>query len=109
MDKPNVSRRHLLSTATVAAASIGLSQLASAAPTRAADDARPRLPLKILYRDKLNEDSIAQIKGVSPQIEVIAAKDDWRSALPTADVIFAGIGHEDYQAAKKLRWVQYPS
>jgi phosphoglycerate dehydrogenase-like enzyme len=109
MPDASLTRRQVLSSATVAAAGVGFSRIGAAAPTSAAAAEAPRLPLKILRRDPLSDESIRQIRSISPHIEFLAEDAPWPEALGEANVIFAGIGPKDFQAAKKLRWLQYPS
>jgi D-2-hydroxyacid dehydrogenase (NADP+) len=61
--------------------------------------------MNIVLRAKLDDESMARVRAVSPQIHVLP-----KSAGEDADVIFGGIGGADeLSTAKKLRWVQCQS
>jgi phosphoglycerate dehydrogenase-like enzyme len=61
--------------------------------------------MNILLRAKLDEESLARVRAVSPQIHILP-----KSAAEDADVIFGGIGGADeLDKAKELRWVQCQS
>jgi phosphoglycerate dehydrogenase-like enzyme/molybdopterin converting factor small subunit len=111
MPDESFTRRQVLSAAAgaaTAATASGLSRVALGAASSEPSEP-PRLPLKILRRDPLSDESIRQIRSISPQIEFLPEGAPWREALGEADVIFAGIGPADFKAAAKLRWLQYPS
>src|SRR5689334_9714910 len=91
-----VSRRGLLGAASIAAAGMALAS--------GADQIRdePRLPLLILDRVGLSAEREKQVRQLSPQITL-----DKSANIAEAQVIFGGIGADDFPKAKKLRWVQY--
>ncbi len=100
------SRRTLLGGGLATAA--GLVGFEGTAAEAVAAGRESRLPLKILTGG-LSSESAEQLKALSSQITVVAASGDeeWRLALPEADVAFGQVSDEDLPAAKKLRWVQY--
>src|SRR6185436_1750349 len=84
---------------------VALALRATASPAESAKAESPRLPMTILLRAKLDDESRARVRAVSPQIELLP-----KSAIAAADVIFGGIGGADeLEKAKKLRWVQCQS
>jgi phosphoglycerate dehydrogenase-like enzyme len=110
-----VSRRTLLGEAALATAAAAVAmvavpnpaQAAGSSPARPKDD-RPRLPLRILTRNRMDDELLAQIRAISPQITVLAS-DRFAEELPTADVVIGKVLPEEFAGAKQLRWVQVTS
>jgi phosphoglycerate dehydrogenase-like enzyme len=93
------SRRDVLSTAGLAVAAIALPGVARGAETAKAP--APRLPIVIWDREGISDESMQQIKALSPDIRV--------EKEPTADasVVFGGLGRDAFEKTKKLQWVQF--
>jgi phosphoglycerate dehydrogenase-like enzyme len=108
-----VSRRQLIGQAAVATAALGVAALPQSAhavghATPTPKDNRPRLPLNLLGRNNLSEDLTAQIKAISPQINILPS-DRFAEQLPNADVVIGKVLPEEFASAKKLRWIQMTS
>ena len=71
------------------------------------NDKLPRLPLKIMLWSGLSEAHLNELKAVSPEISIYTR--DNADQLEEADAWFGGISEDQFQKAKKLRWVQSPS
>ncbi len=94
-----ITRRQILGAAGATAAALAVK--AGAAETRA--DAA-RLPLTILDRGGLFDESRKAVSELSPQITIDKSAD-----IASAQVIFGGIGQDQFPKAKNLRWVQFPA
>jgi phosphoglycerate dehydrogenase-like enzyme len=67
--------------------------------------------LKILTSDDFPHDLQAKIRNFSPGIELTQYPADGERLPGVADahVIYGGISPQDFAAARKLRWIQYPA
>jgi phosphoglycerate dehydrogenase-like enzyme len=76
-----------------------------AEPTAGATPAQVR----IVTRDGLPEPYVEELRGTSPGVEVkqCRSKEEFRSEVSAAHVIFGGFSREDFRAAKQLKWIQY--
>ena len=114
MPDNSFSRRNLLKTAGAAAA---------AAPMAAAQQTRqpvvlpeaeqslamPTHPIRILTMIELDPAEVKQIQDGSPvTVEIVYARtrEEFRKALPEAEVVYGGVGAADLDFAPKLKWVQ---
>ena len=112
---PPVSRRTLLGEATLTASAAAIAMVAVSNRAEAVDspnptpkDERPRLPLQILARNQMDDELLAQIRAISPEITVLSSE-RFAEELPTADVVIGKVLPEEFARAKRLRWVQVTS
>ena len=114
MPDNSFSRRNLLETAGAAAAAV---PMAAAQQTRQpvvlpeAEQtlAMPTHPIRILTMIELDPAEVKQIQDGSPvKVEIVHAKtrEEFRKALPEAEVVYGGVGAADLDFAPKLKWVQ---
>jgi phosphoglycerate dehydrogenase-like enzyme len=130
MSKEGLSRRSFLRNTAVGSTSAALAALPAAhaaraeappdpawpvtmesyplnAPGNAASEARLKLvtdlELPAVYHEKL------QASAPNLEIKTCASRDDFRRELADAHIIFGGCTKEEFQAARQLRWVQYPA
>jgi phosphoglycerate dehydrogenase-like enzyme len=108
-----LSRRRLFSRTAMATAAVGVAALPQAAravghATPTPKDDRPRLPLNLLGRNKLSDELVAQIRAISPAINILPS-DRFADQLPNADVVIGKVLPDEFPSAKKLRWVQVTS
>jgi D-2-hydroxyacid dehydrogenase (NADP+) len=101
-----ISRRALLGSAGASAVALGIPGVVErAGAVSAARQDAPRLPLRILDRGNLPDESARAIAALSDQITI--AKDG--KSLTEAAVIFGGLNPDELKTAANLRWVQFPA
>ncbi len=93
----SISRRALFASPAVLALGQGL-------------QAQSSEPLRILLMQDFDEKEIASfvnaVKGRKVEIIKSTSRQDMRSKLPQAEVVFGGIGAADLDYAPKLKWIQ---
>jgi phosphoglycerate dehydrogenase-like enzyme len=110
---PAVSRRQLIGHAALTTAAIGLAAHPHAAlgvgsPTATPKDDRPRLPLRLLARNRLSDELARRIQEVSPQITILPYE-RFAEELPAAHAVIGKVLPEEFPLARQLRWVQVTS
>jgi D-2-hydroxyacid dehydrogenase (NADP+) len=93
------NRRSLLVGAATAAATVGLNTIARGDESKSSIDDRPRLPLKILLREKPSEKSQQELREISQQITLTDSLDD-------ANVVYGSLSANEVKNARNLRWIQ---
>ena len=67
--------------------------------------------LKIVARDGIPKTTEEYVRGLSSAVDLKVSEGDgeFHSELADADAIFGGLSRDDFAAARRLKWIQYPA
>ncbi|MGO8814581.1 MAG: D-2-hydroxyacid dehydrogenase [Terriglobia bacterium] len=127
MSKEGLSRRSFLRNTAVGSTSAALAALPAAHaavppeppwpvtevsyPLAAPDNTAGQAHLKLVTDLELPAVYHEKLQSSAPNLEIktCESRDAFRQELADAHIIFGGCNKEEFQAARQLRWVQYPA